>query len=233
MMYSDTNSNTLSGIVQDIDFRCSTTSVAYPTADKTRNVNRAYDRAIEFMTRNSKKIKYADTALTPPYNFTTYDVVSGTNAIAITEPFKFERAEVKDADGKWHELKLIDVTDIEGPVQTLQATTGTPTHIRINGNRATLIPTPNASVTGGLAIFGSPEPTLFAYNDTTKVPLLPRFAHALLSVGASIDYCNLYKKDRVEALLIEQQSLYQQLADYLESRDLTNIRIAPMRQDNR
>lgn len=231
MQYSDTS--TLSGIVQDIDFRCSTAAVAYPTADKTRNVNKAYDRAIEFMTRNSKKIKYAETSLTPPYNLTLYNTVSGTNAISITIPFKFERAEVKDADGKWHELKLIDATDIEGPVQTEQAKTGTPTHIRIEGNRAILIPTPNASVTGGLAIFGSPEPALFASTDTTKVPLLPRFAHALLSVGASLDYCNIYKQDRVPALAREEQDLYAQLQDYLESRDLTNIRIAPMKQDNR
>lgn len=232
MQLNDSNTNTLSGIVQDIDFRCSTSntssatvSVSYPTADKVRNINQAYDRAIEFLTRNSKKIQYADTVLSPPYNITSYNVVSGTALVTITEPWKFERAEIKDANGNWTPLELIDVNDIDEAVQTLQGQSGLPKYIRIDANRATLIPTPNASVTGGLTIFGSPEPTLFAYNDTTKTPLLPRFAHGLLSIGASIAYCNLYKKDRVEALLIEESRLYEQLGNYLVDRDRSDGRM--------
>jgi len=44
MQFSDTS--TKQGIVEDIDFNCDTDSGTYPTAQKVRNVNSWYDRAI-------------------------------------------------------------------------------------------------------------------------------------------------------------------------------------------
>ena len=231
MQFSDTS--TLQGLLQDIDFRCSSSSTRYLTADKVRNINNEYDKVIEFMTRNGTNIKWADSDNeTAPYNFTDYNVASGTATIEITKPFRFQRAEITDGAGKISEVTLISSDDIEGAIQNYQTTTGTPKEMTIDGDSATLYPTPNFTVTGGLRVYGQDEPTLFAAANTTELPQLPRFVHSLLSIGASLHYCNIYKKDRVASLIIEKRELETRFSDYLRTRDKIKSRIQPRIEDN-
>ncbi|MEA3429821.1 MAG: hypothetical protein U9R08_00960 [Nanoarchaeota archaeon] len=97
MQFSDTIN--LQGLIQDIDFRCSTNDNKYPIKDKTRNLNNSYDKVINFIILNSGKIKPADTNTTAPYNLADYNLADGVNLVPITEVNHFRRAEVKDENG--------------------------------------------------------------------------------------------------------------------------------------
>lgn len=219
----------LNGLFQDVDMDCSTNSSTYLSKDKTRNINIAYDQLMEFYYRKSKKIKPAQTDTSAPFNMLTYNLVGGTATVTIADVFRLDRAEVLGADGKYTELELITVNDIDSAVGSFETTAGTPRYMRIDGTLATLYPTPSASVTNGLILYVAETPTLFVSTDTTKEPLLPRFAHRLLSIGASLRYCNIFKQDRVPALVLEQQQLFDQLASYLETRDKQKMTLKAFR----
>lgn len=223
MMFSD-NTN-LTGIVEDIDFRCSTTVIDYPLKDKARNINQVQDGVLEFLMENSKKIEWADTALTAPYNYTDYNLVDTEIDVTVTVPYKFQRAEIKDSNGDWTEIKLINREELKVAKEEFESTDGIPKFLTINGDNAQLFPAPDYTQASSLRIYDQPEVTLFVSTDTTKTPLLPRFSHSLLSVGASIMYCNLYKKDRVQVLVLEQDALYARLGKWLFDRDKEQIRM--------
>lgn len=218
----------LNGLFQDIDMDCSTNSSSYTEKDKTRNINIAYDELVEEYYQKSKKIKPAE-GVSAPFNIVTYNTVADTATVAITEVFRLDRAEVKDGAGKYHTLKLITVNDIPTAVGEFETTAGTPKYIKIDGTQATLFPKPDASVADGLILYVAETPNLFISTDTTKEPELPRFIHRRLSIKASLRYCNIYKPDRVPALVLEDQVLFQKFLSYLESRDKQRSTLSPRR----
>ena len=117
----------------------------------------------------------------------------------------------------WSEVQLISREDIPGPVQEFQDAPGIPRFATVDGDEMTLYPAPNYTKANALRIYDTPEPTLFDAADTTETPSFPRFAHPILSLGVSIGYCNVYKPDRVPALLVEYRDLYSRLEDHLTS----------------
>ena len=224
MIFSDTTN--LQGLIQDIDFRSSTDDNDYPIKDKTRNINIAYDSLITFINLKSKKIKWADINLSAPYNLKDYALVSGSSLVEIDEVNKFQRAEVKDSEGKWTEVNLISRENIDGAVQEFKKEDGIPKYITIDGDSLTLYPAPNYSQVDSLRIYDQPEVTLFTSSDTTEKPILPRFASVLLSVNASIDYCSMYKEERLDTLFAKKKEVEEQLTLWLVGRDSENSRLS-------
>ena len=96
MQFSDTAN--LQGILQDIDFRCSTNAVRFLTADKVRMVNIEYDKVVELITRKQRNVKLADVATAAPYNFSDYNLTDGDATVTITVPFRMERIEVENQE---------------------------------------------------------------------------------------------------------------------------------------
>lgn len=225
MQFSDTTN--LQGIIQDIDFRCSTDANRYLTNDKVRNINIEYDKVVEFVNRKQRRIKWADTATTAPYNFTDYALTDGEATVTITAPFRVERIEVanEDTPSVWSTVQLIDRAEIPTAVQEFQDTESIPRFATIDGDEITLYPTPNYTKANALRIYDVDQPTLFDAADTTETPVLPRFAIPIVSIGASIAYCNIYKADRVPAMISEYRSLYAQLGDFLADRESGRGRI--------
>lgn len=218
MQFSDTIN--LQGLIQDIDFRCSTNDNKYPIKDKTRNLNNSYDKVINFIILNSGKIKPADTNTTAPYNLADYNLADGVNLVPITEVNHFRRAEVKDENGVWTNLKLIEKEQISSAVQEFfNDDGGIPRYISIEGDSATLYPTPNYTKTDGLRIYDIKRTTLFDSTDTTAEPQIPRLAHTLLSIEASLAYCSIYKQDRVNTLKMEKLETEKALEMYLKGLD--------------
>lgn len=213
----------LQGLFQDIDFRCSTDSTRYLLNDKIRNINKSYDRVVEFVIRKGGKLKHADVNAASPYNYEDYNLASGTADITITRPLRFHRAEVKDEAGNWTDVSLIGRDEIVGAVQEFEdGGNGIPRYITIDGDTLTTYPTPDYTQANSLRVYAQYEPSLFDSADTTETPALPRFAHDILSIEASLAYCEKFKPNRVNGLLGELSTRYRQLEDFLANQDGTN-----------
>ena len=222
MVISDVTN--LQGLFQDIDFRCSTSSTRYLLNDKIRNINKAYDKVVEFVVRKGGKLKDADTNSASPYNYIDYGLTDTVADITITIPLRLHRAEVKDEAGNWTNLTLIGRDEIVGAVQEFQNGGNTiPRYFSIDGDTLTAYPTPGYTQASSLRVYAQYEPSLFDSADTTETPSLPRFAHDILSLEASISYCSSFKKDRVQGLSIELAQLYSQLEAYLKNQDGVNV----------
>jgi len=209
MIFSDTVD--LQGMVQDVDFMASSNASKYPLNDKVRIFNQSYLSWIEYIARKSKVIKFADLQETAPYNYEEYNVTNGTENVTITEPFKFERAEIKDSNGTYTRLELISREKIQTAIQDYQRTTGSPKYITIDGDNLTFYPTPNYSVTNGLRIYDTPQGTLFTSADTTRTPDgVLQFAHKLISIDVALAYPFLEDK-RYTKLIAQRAELKKQL----------------------
>ena len=62
MVFSD--SSTKQGLVEEIDFLLGTDATDYPTAQKTRNINRWFDRVISLILQADAKWEWDDTNYT-------------------------------------------------------------------------------------------------------------------------------------------------------------------------
>ena len=188
MVFSD--STTKQGIVEEIDFLLGTDSTEYPTAQKTRNVNRWYDRATSLILQADSRWQWDDLNQTD-LPIGTMSLVANQQDYSQTdvEFLKILKVECKNSSGDWTALKQIDITQKKDIAMTeYRETAGTPAEFDLVGNSLFLYPKPSYASSGGLKIYYQRVPDYFTADDTTQEPGFAKPFHRLLSYGAAYDY---------------------------------------------
>lgn len=206
MQFSDTSGK--QGIIEDITFHTGIDTTQYPTADRTRNVNRWYLRAVDEMLKADAEWEFDDTDKSDLPVLTTTLVASQedyelpksltTNATTLQGGstaggiLKIHSVEVKDAAGIYQPLKQFDIRDLKGlSITEYKKTAGMPSEYDIRGNTLFLKCPPAAgsvTLSAGLKIYITREPYVFVAADTTREPGFAEQFHRLLSYGASFDW---------------------------------------------
>lgn len=190
------NPGSSAGILDDIDFLVDTSSATYPTAQKTRNINRWYDRAVALFLESDGRWQWDDTNWTD-LPIATANLVADQQDYAILaalpdsgeDYLRLLRVEVQDSSGNWVKLAPFDQADIKDQSLTdFMDTSGTPKLYEQIGPSIFLYPAPATSITGGLKCYFQRNASYFTAADTTKAPGFPSTFHRYLSYGASYDY---------------------------------------------
>jgi hypothetical protein len=189
MQFSDTSN--LTGLVEDIDFICSTDSTSYPLKDKARNVNRWQYKAVLWYMSAQKKWKYDDSNLTTLPEITTTLVNSQSDYALPSNIFNVEAVEILNNAGDYVRLTPISIEEIPGAISEFESTDGTPKYYRLTGESIILYPAPatgSVTMADGLKAHVTREFDHFVSTDTTQEPGLPEPFHRILSLGAAYDY---------------------------------------------
>jgi len=188
MEYS--NDTTKAGIIQDIDFLLNLDDPAtYDIKHKTRNINRAYDRAVSLILQADSRWEWEDTNKTD-LPIATTDLVSGQRDYGIDTTFlRITKILVKDIAGNWQILIPVDENDPEGRDIIKEEGEGVPQKYIKKANSIFLGPKPNYSSTNGLKIHFQRNVDYFVDTDTTKKPGFAEPFHRLLSLYAVYDWC--------------------------------------------
>lgn len=213
------NPGSSAGIVDDIDFICDTDVNVYPLVQKTRNVNRWFDRLVSLILEADGRWQWDDTNWTDSpvatatlvnnqqdYSVFAASPSSGQDYLSIT------RVEVLDSAGNYNELTPIDWNDIKGQATTeFMETAGMPQYYDKVGASLFLYPKPSTSyvtATAGLKVYFQRNGSYFESTDTTKSPGVPSIFHRYLSLGGALDYCikkQLPQRDEVRFQIAQME----------------------------
>ena len=207
-------------------------STSYPVARLTRALDPAMQKVLrKLLILNGWEVddsNYSDMPVAK-HNITANQQ---DYALAVTQHV-LQRVELKDAGGNWSILTPIDQQDLKRDkkyplaygesTQTgaYQGTAGTPKEYDVRGTQLFLLPKPNYTQTNSLLIYFARGPLLFdfttgAFTDSTgstaSSPGFSSLFHEILCLYMALDYCNLYKPERVPMLL----SLIKQENDALD-----------------
>lgn len=201
MQYQGESNN--QDIISSITFHTDATTTDYSVNDRTRNVNKWYHKAAIIIQTADGTWQWDDTNNTT-LPIGTADLVSGQQDYTLSDAMlEVEMIEFKDANGNWIVGKPIDISSFAHYGQTLsgyQTTNGTPSEYDKRGRSLFLYPAPNYNSTGGLKVHFKRSAAIFAVTDTTKEPGFEVTFHEYLALGAALDYCLLYKQERVPML---------------------------------
>jgi hypothetical protein len=191
MQFSDTTNKL--GLVQDIDFILfsdTTSTSPYAIADKTRNMNSWYDRAVSLILRADGRWEWDDNNKT--------DLPIATAALVANQQdyemsgatfLKILKVEVKSQSGDWLPLDPISIADKKTESMTdYLKTAGTPQKYDKLGNSLFLYPKPSYGADASLKVYYQRNVDHFAAADTTDVPGFAEIFHRYLSFGAAFDY---------------------------------------------
>lgn len=187
MVFSDTA--TKQGIVQDIDFTVNSDSITYPIEQKTRNINRAMDKAVSLILSSDGVWEWDDSNQTDLPTATT-DLVSGQNDYSFAiQHLKIINVLAKNSGGDWQILKPFDLAEDKASEYLLNPDeTGSPRYYDKRAGSVFLFPKPDYASTGGLKINFQRPSTYFTTSDTTKAPGFATIFHKYISLLASYDY---------------------------------------------
>lgn len=200
MQFNDVATN--QGICQEIDFLVNTDSVKFPIADKTRIINRWYERAIGLILESDGRWQFEDE------NYTTLPIATtnlNTGQQDYTYAVRFlriTRMEVMDTNGTWRWLDPLDQNDVRRRSLTeLGLQDGVPRWYDKLSNSVFLYPRPNYNATAGLKAYYQRTADLFTASDTTKEPGFASIYHRLLCLGPALEYAeaNLLSPNKISA----------------------------------
>lgn len=235
MVFSDTS--TKQGILERITFLTGMDTTAYATADRTREINRWYQRVVSIIFKAHGEWEFDDTDKTDLPQATTtlvngqedYDLPKSltTNATTLQGGvtaggiLRILRVEVLDNNGIWSKLDQFDQADIGVALDEWQKTDGRPRYYDVRGNTIFLKPAPATgyvTMSAGIKIYFAREPYVFVAGDTTREPGFSELFHDILPLGAAhswfvktanFDKANVIKGE-IKALEDELMSFYGQ-----------------------
>ena len=215
------NSSTKQGLMEDIDFLCGTVNASYPLADKTRNVNRAYEDVVRLIWECVDNWEYDDSNKTDlPIATTTLGHNQQDYAVPSTAQ-KIYGVDVKDSAGNYQKLEPKKPFDM-GMARTEYAeTSGLPREYDLLGNSVFLYPPPSSADTtlaAGLKVYFDRSPTLFTTASTTAAPGFADPFHRILSYSASIDYEK--NPQKLQQFMIDRQRLIDGLKKFYGVRNV-------------
>ena len=189
---SESNSDDL---VSDITFWTGADLTAYPLIDRSRNSNRGLDRVTALILKCDKGWRHDDTVQTSELLDVSSNLVSGTQKyITSVTWLKIAQIRVKDSAGDFITLSQKDRNKMSD--SELTATSGTPSTYFRMGNYIYLNPKPSYASTGGLEVQFQRGASYFIPTDTTKTPGFASHFHRLVSLYASLDYCEINELDK-------------------------------------
>ncbi len=219
MTFNDTTNE--SGIVQDIDFLCSTTASTYSLKNKARNVNAWYKKTISWILEADNRWQFDDSNNTD-LPIATTDLVAGQDNYSFDgEWLKVLRIDAKTETGQWTTLTPIDQADITGAYDSFENAPGTPKYYDTIAGSIILKPSSSYNSTNGLKVFFQRTGDEFISTDTSKKPGFAEQFHRIVSLGASYDWAIVNKptvkadlRSEIEQLKTELQTFYGERAKY-------------------
>ena len=211
------------GIVEEIDFLLNLdVATTYPVKQKTRSINRYYDRVVSLILQADGRFEYDDNNQT--------DLPIGTTALVANQQdysisgaifLKILRVEVKDSNGNWTQLRQMSMQDKKGTAMTeYRSTAGVPQEYDVLAQSVFLYPKPSYAASAALKIYYQRDVSHFVSTDTTKVPGFAAPFHSILSFGAALDYAianNL--TSRIPLFREEIAKMEMALIDFYGNRD--------------
>jgi len=236
MVFSDTSLN--QGIVQQTRSLMRVDATQWPTAKIVASANNWLDTIAGYAIGADKRFQWDDTNHTAlpigttnlvanqsDYSFLTDE--QGNNIVTLT------RIEIKSSGGAYSVLDLIDQTDLEDAIDTLQTTTGLPTcYDKISDNIIRLYPKPSTSVTAGLKFYFQRTPSYFAATDTTKQPGVSPLLHRGFVIAAAYDGALTLGLPNLQPLSVEMQKEEKKMKQYFSDRNNDDKSIMTMKPIN-
>lgn len=218
MVFSDTSN--YQGLIQDIDFRLfgdgTVFNTAYSLADRTRNINQAWDEAVGELYKADPNHKWDDTTNTD-LPFATIDLTAGLDHYTLLDSsLVIHRFRMKNQNGDWMTLdpvlrRELDDSDL--------AAVGTPSKYYKIGGVIFPVPVPNYSVAGGVELEFQRGANHFIISDTTKEAGFNSQYHKFLSISASLDFAIANgMKEKVAQLRADKEMVRGQLIEHYERR---------------
>lgn len=170
------------GLVEDARFLVGANSVTYPIADLTRNINRRWEEAKNYLYLSDGTWQSAETTY-------SQNLVLGTQGYTIPRThIKILRVEILTADGSSKRLEAFDKSEVKNSIRDFENVDGEPRFYEVTGQTMNLYPAPNYASTNGLTWWDQGVPDYFDTSDTTAETDLIQTVDRYLSVGAALDY---------------------------------------------
>lgn len=237
MVFSD--SSTKQGMIERVTFLTGMDTTAYATAERTREINRWYQRVVSLIFKSHGAWDFDDTDKTDFPTLTTtmvngqedYDLPKSltTNATTLQGGvtaggiLKILRVEAKDANGVWVKLNQFDQADVGVALDEWQKTDGVPRFYDLRGNTVFLKPAPatgSVTMSAGLKIYIAREPYVFVAGDTTREPGFAELFHDILPLGAAHSwFVKTANFDKANSLRNEIKSLEDGLVEFYGQRN--------------
>ncbi len=225
MVFSDSSGK--QGIVEAIDFYVSTDSTSYPTAQKTRNINRWYGIVVSWILEANSRWQWDDTNHTDLPIGTT-DIVSGQRDYAVLSAspsaskdyLKVLKVLVKDSSGNWVELQPFDSQDPEARsyLENNSSNSGTPTRYDFIYSSLIFDVAPDYNSTGGIKVYFQRSPDYFNASDTTQAPGFATQFHNVLALGGAYDFAVAKSLSQANTLRQEIEVVKDSLTDFYSHR---------------
>ena len=210
MLFSNFTNKT--GLVEDVDFLCGTTSASYPLVQKVRNINNAYHDVTRMIWEAQDGWQFDDENRTDLPKITT-TLTSGTGDYRVpalsTVIRHVKGIDIQDSNGNWSKLQSMDYNDATIAWDELDKTDGMPRYYDLEGGYIRLKPAPSSdyvTTSSGMIVWISRDAVEFTTASTTSIPGFATQFHKILSLSAAIDFT----RDASE------QRLFVQLKDRLE-----------------
>lgn len=219
-------------IVSDIGFWTGADeTVAYPLADRSRNSNKALDICNALiLTADGYKYDDSNNTSTTLLDVTT-NLANGTDKYARSLTWlKMGRVRIKDPNGNWVTLTP---TERRSLTDAQLAASGTPDTYHVLGNWIYPRPIPNYASSGGLELQFQRGASYFVPTDTTKTPGFATQFHRLISLYASLDYCDVNDLDK-RAKKIRERIAYMEprMVEFYSQRDTdAKVSLSIQRED--
>lgn len=183
---------TTTAIIEDIDRLLGTNSTTYPVADKLANANLHFSDVVSLILKSDGRWQWDDNNHTT-LPMGTATLVDGQQDYEINgaDFLTISAIQVKDVNGYYRQLEIVDFNDAGQDLADLSATSGMPTKAAKRGNSIFLFPKPSSAhvtLSAGIQVFYQRPPSYLASDALSKVPGFNPLFHRILSFGAAIDY---------------------------------------------
>lgn len=209
MQYNSETNN--QDIISDISFWTGADLNSYSLKDRTRDVNETFREiwAIIFESYGGWKFmddNISDASTGVPY--TDQTITSGSGLFPLpTGALAVDGVQMKTtASGPLNPLKPITLEqflDMGG--DGAFPATGVPLYYLLQGDIGRLLPTPNFTLATALRVMFDQDISSFLTTDTTKVPGFAVTFHRMLSIGPSLNYCDMNKGLEAKAVKLQNR----------------------------
>lgn len=223
MVFSDTTDKL--GILEQTRDLMRVDSTQWATSKVVNSVNNYLETVAGYAIGADRRFQWDDTNHTKLPIGTTDLVANQSDYSFLTDEqgntiLNLVRIDILDDTGNYRQLKVIDITDIEGAVDSQLVTAGLPLYYdKIADNIVRLFPKPSASVTAGLKFYFQRTPSYFTASDTTKAPGVPPLLHRGFVINAAYDGALALGLPNLQALSAERALEEEKMLSYFGNRN--------------
>lgn len=209
-----------------IEDNCKSNSASYSTADRTRDINLALDRAYSLIFQVGGTWQFDDSNHTD-YPIITTAIVSGQRDYSFVSDeqgnlvLDIYKVMVADEQGNFYEITPVDQQSRNAPSGYNDGlnVTGLPNTYDKTANGIFLDAIPNYNRAGGLKVFINREGSYFTTSDTTKKAGFAGLFHEYLALRPSYQYAYRNKLENKADLEKEMLKMEQAIMDYYKARE--------------